>query len=247
MIRDDASRRRAIRLQRFVLSLSRHWLRGVIIFFGVYVGLPFLAPVLMHLGATAPAQAIYTLYSPMCHQFAFRSWFLFGDQAVYPRAMARVDGLVPYEDYASRDEFFARLPDLAEWTAELQLLSRSFVGNPQMGYKVGLCERDVAIYGALFIGAGLFALVRDRLRPVSIWLYVLVGLVPIGLDGFSQLLGNAPFYLWPARESTPLFRTVTGALFGLMNAWLALPYLEEAMRETRHQLEARLRGTGELD
>jgi uncharacterized membrane protein len=77
-------------------------------------------------------------------------------------------------------------------------------------------------------------------------LYLLLGLGPIGLDGFSQLLSNPPLSLWPARESTPLFRTVTGALFGLMNGWLALPYLEEAMRETRQEVTAKLRRAGVL-
>ncbi len=247
MIRDEASRRRAIRMQRLVLGLSRHWLRFVIVFFGLYVGLPFAAPVLMEAGATGPARVIYTIYGPMCHQFAFRSWFLFGEQPAYPRAQAGVAGLRPFEEYASQDPTFSRIPNLSEWSADLQILSRSFVGNPQMGYKVALCERDVAIYGALFLASIGFAFVRRRLRPVPLWLYLILGLGPIGLDGFSQLLSNPPLSLWPARESTPLLRTVTGALFGLMNAWLALPYLEQSMRESEAELVEKLRSAGELD
>ena len=73
MIRDEASIRRSLSTQRWVLRFTHHWLKFVIAFFGLYVGLPFLAPVLMHVGATGPAQAIYTVYSPMCHQFAFRA------------------------------------------------------------------------------------------------------------------------------------------------------------------------------
>jgi len=246
VVRDEAARRRAIRMQRGVLWLSRHWLWLVAGFFGLYVGLAWLAPVLMYIGATGPARALYTLYSVMCHQFAFRSWFLFGAQAAYPRADAGVAGLGSFESFAVQDPFFASVPDLYSWTADLQLLSRSFIGNPVMGYKVALCERDVAIYGALFLFALLFALMRNRLRPVPLWLYVLLGLGPIGLDGFSQLLSQPPLSLWAARESTPLFRTVTGALFGLMNGWLALPYLEESMRETRRELVAKLRRIGAI-
>lgn len=246
MTKNEASRRRAIRMQRFVLSLSKHWLALVALFFTVYVTLPFVAPTLMHLGATGPARALYTIYSPMCHQFAFRSWFLFGEQAAYPRATANVGGLSTFEQAAGSEQYFTDVPELDAWTADLQLLSRSFVGSEAMGFKVALCERDIAIYAALAIGALLFALVRNRLRPVPIWLYLILGLGPIGLDGFSQLLSNPPFELWLVRESTPLFRTVTGALFGLMNAWLAFPYLEEAMRESRLEIEEKLRGIGEL-
>jgi uncharacterized membrane protein len=72
----------------------------------------------------------------------------------------------------------------------------------------------------------------------------LLGLAPIGLDGFSQLLGYPPFNLWSPRETLPIFRIVTGALFGLMNVWLAFPYLELSMRETQEQIVAKLARTG---
>ncbi len=48
------------------------------------------------------------------------------------------------------------------------------------------------------------------------------------------------FNLLPARESTPVLRSLTGALFGLANVWLAYPYVEESMREVRQNLEAKL-------
>jgi hypothetical protein len=40
---------------------------------------------------------LYTFYSPFCHQFAFRSLFLFGEQAAYPRSISRTD-LIPFEE-----------------------------------------------------------------------------------------------------------------------------------------------------
>jgi len=78
----------------FSLWLSRHYLALFNILIFVYVGIPFLAPVLMKVGITAPAQVIYHAYSYVCHQFAFRSFFLFGEQIAYPRAEAGVSGLV---------------------------------------------------------------------------------------------------------------------------------------------------------
>jgi uncharacterized membrane protein len=123
-----------------------------------------------------------------------------------------------------------------EFGTGFQIATREFVGNQQMGYKTALCERDVAIYGAIFIAGLLYSRVRYRLRPVPIWLYVLLGIAPIGIDGLSQLLGNAPFNLWPPRETLPVFRVLTGALFGLMNVWLAFPHLERSMYETRQQI-----------
>ena len=72
-----------VRANRFVWNISRHWLRWVLLLVAIYVGLPFAAPTLMHFGLTGPANAIYTMYSPLCHQLSFRSWFLFGEQFQY--------------------------------------------------------------------------------------------------------------------------------------------------------------------
>jgi len=60
--------------------IANHWLAVVISMFILYLGLPFLAPVLMKTGAKVPAQVIYTAYTPLCHQLGFRSFFLFGEQ-----------------------------------------------------------------------------------------------------------------------------------------------------------------------
>ena len=68
-------------------------------------------------------------------------------------------------------------------------------------------------------------------------LWILIGMVPIGLDGFSQLFSQIEWSwlqaLLPYRESTPFLRVLTGGLFGLTTAWFAYPYMEESMAETR--------------
>jgi uncharacterized membrane protein len=229
-----------VRANRWALGLSRHWLRWVLLVIGIYVGLPFVAPTLMHFGLTGPGRALYTVYSPLCHQFAFRSFFLFGEQPAYPREAAHVPGLQPYEAFTTDiNAAEGTATDLSQWTVDLELLSRDFVGNQRMGYKVALCERDISIYGTMFIAGLIFAIpyVRRHLRPVPLWLYVLLGLMPIAIDGFSQLLGYPPFNLWAARETTPFFRVLTGAAFGFMNAWLAFPYLEETAHQAVVELE----------
>jgi uncharacterized membrane protein len=250
-------------VNRFTLRFARNWLKIVTVIIGIYASLPIIAPVLMAAGATAPARVLYTIYSPFCHQFAFRSLFLFGDQAAYPRGIANTT-LTPFEPYAAADpefiarynywfEFYNRQPappvnvaTLQDFTPWLQFASRDFVGNAQMGYKTALCARDMGIYLALFGAALIYNIprVRQRLRPIPIWLYVILGLAPIGIDGFSQLLGYPPFNLWSPRETTPIFRIITGLTFGLMTGWLAFPHFEIAMRETREQIELKFARAG---
>lgn len=251
----------AVRLNLWLLGFTRHWLRYVLLFFGLYLSFSLLTPVMMHFGLTGPARVLYTLYSPFCHQFGFRSLFLFGEQTTYPRAISGTSQ-TPFESYVADDPSFissydyyystyngGQIPEkptseqlMREWSPWLQFASRDFVGNETMGYKATLCARDVAIYTGIFVGGLIYSRpnVRRRLRPVPLLLYALLGLTPIAIDGFSQMLGYPPFNLWPPRETLPAFRIVTGALFGLMSAWLALPYLEMSMQETCEQLEAKL-------
>jgi len=219
-----------IGLDRIILSLARHWLLFINLLVFLYVGLPFTAPVLMQAGATGPARMVYGLYGGLCHQLGYRSWYMFGERAAYPRDV--------FEQYSGvdPDDLFA---------------ARAFVGNEQMGWKVAYCERDVAIYGAMVLFGLVYALpgVRARVRPLPWLLYGLIGILPIALDGFSQLFSQFPdsvaLFAWlPYRESTPALRTLTGGLFGLANAWLAFPYIRQSAREIEADLAGKLARAG---
>jgi uncharacterized membrane protein len=216
---------------RFSYWLARHYLgllNGLLILF---LGLPFLAPVLMKIGWEPPARVIYRAYSATCHQLAFRSFFLFGEQQVYPRAAAGLAGEITY----------GQATGLGEGNSPEEILAaRNFVGSGQMGYKIALCERDVAIYGSILIFNFLFILTKRRIPPLKWYWWVLLGLVPIGLDGVSQLLSQPPLGFIPFRESTPFLRLLTGFLFGFTTAWFGVPLIEESMAESKKIYAARL-------
>src|SRR5690606_41483436 len=114
--------------------------------------------------------------------------------------------------------------ELTRWTADLQWKSRSFRGNEAMGFKTALCERDMLIYGAMFLTGLLYGRVRNRLRPAPIWLYLILGLGPIRLVGFSQPLTSPPFEFWPVREALPAYRALHASLFRLMHLSLRFAY-----------------------
>jgi uncharacterized membrane protein len=218
-----------IALDRGIFFFAQHWLAFFNLFIFIFVGLPFLAPVLMKSGATFPASIIYRMYGPpFCHQLAYRSWFLFGERSNYPRDV--------FQQYTGIET--------SRNTTQSLLAAHNFIGNEQMGYKVAYCQRDIAIYGFILIGGLVYSIpfVRRRLRPLH-WLgWVLLGIVPIGLDGFTQLFSQAlPLgNILPFRESTPFLRTLTGAMFGLANMWLAYPYFEESMKEVVRDLSEKL-------
>jgi uncharacterized membrane protein/glutaredoxin len=218
--------------ERFSLWITQHYLAVFNFVIFIYLGLPFLAPILMKNNITKPAHVIYSGYSFMCHQLAFRSMFLFGEQVVYPRSTAGVDNLFPYESATGNNP-------------EDLLAAREFVGNEVVGYKVALCERDIAIYAGILTFGLLFAITGRKIPPLPWYLWIVLGILPIGLDGFTQLLSQLgiPFInaVIPYRESTPMLRYLTGFLFGLSTAWFGYPLVESSMRDTRQILERKLK------
>ncbi len=215
---------------RFSFWLSKRYLLILNLFMFLYVGLPFLAPVLKKAGAEIPARVLYRIYSPLCHQFGFRSFFLFGEQPYYPLSEANIKNVKTFEEMTG-------ITNLADPMSFTRLDARKFTGNETMGYKVALCERDVAIYIAILLFGIVFALSDRRIKSLPWFMWLLIGIAPIGLDGFSQLFSQFN-WSWlasiiPYRESTPFLRVLTGALFGLTTAWFAYPSIEESMNETR--------------
>lgn len=215
---------------RMMAWISRHYLAVINFFILLYFGLPILAPLLMKAGAPLPANVLYTIYKPLCHQFGFRSFFLFGEQAYYPLAEAGISGVKTFEEITAYQ-------DLDNPGAFSRFQARQFIGNETVGYKMALCERDIAIYGSIFLFGIVYALTGRRLKPLHWVLWILIGMAPIGLDGFSQLFSQMNWdwlaSIVPYRESTPFLRVLTGGLFGFTTAWFAYPYMEESMAETR--------------
>jgi hypothetical protein len=89
-------------------------------------------------------------------------------------------------------------------------------------------------------------LVRKQIRPIPIWVWFIFGILPIAVDGGSQLIASLPLLEIPIRESVPALRTLSGTLFGIFNVWLAYPYVEEAMEDTRTLVLRKLAAAGEL-
>lgn len=227
--RMDARREKAISPQkrkavidanRVVFRLSEHWLALFNIAAGLYVGAALLAPVLMHFGLPKLAQTVYAFYDPFCHQYTFRSWFLFGDSFARPL-------VAPIS--------------IVEMTGQTHVL-----GDAQMGYKMALCQRDMAIYGMILLSGILFALLRRKIKftPLPLWQYFLFGIMPMMLDGGIQWLSYFVWALFPGLlvqpfETIPLMRVLTGALFGLGVIAVTYPHIDEYFQEIHQNLRAK--------
>jgi uncharacterized membrane protein len=232
-------------LDRVLYNLGRYWILFFGLFFGAYVWLPFMAPVLMHSGWTGPAKAIYFIYSFLCHQLPERSFFLFGPKAMYPLSKIQ-----------------------AAWQNTLNpLVLRQFIGDPQMGWKVAWSDRMVSMYtSTLFFGLLWYPL-RRRIKALPWWGLVLF-LLPMALDGGSHFISDlsglgqgfrytntwlatlthnslpASFYLGDALGSfNSWMRLLTGFLFGLGFVWFGFPYLDEVFADQARISLARIKNS----
>lgn len=104
----------AITLNRATYHFSRNWLGWFLALAGLWVALPWLAPVFMRVGWERPAQVIYWFYSFQCHQLPQRSFFLFG-----PQPMLSLQAI----------------QTIWEPTYDAQVL-RQFIGSAAVGFKV---------------------------------------------------------------------------------------------------------------
>ena len=214
---------------------ERHWLLVFNTFWGVFVILPWIAPMFMQIGWVGPGRVLYFIYNFFCHQLPERSWFLFGPKVSYTQAEI---GLV--------------------WDISNELVRRQFIGSPEMGWKVAWSDRMVAMYTTIFVLGLLYALLRQRgvrIKGIS-WLLFFVFITPLAIDGTTHLINDAlrldfrnsnqwaialtngafppEFYAGDLLGSlNSVLRIITGILFGIGVVWFLWPMMEKEFTRQR--------------
>ncbi|MBI3160097.1 MAG: hypothetical protein HYZ26_10920 [Chloroflexi bacterium] len=224
-----------------VYQLSKRWIWSFSLGWGILVGLPFLAPVLMEIGWEGAGRVLYGIYSFLCHQLPQRSFFLFGPQRMY--SLAEIQAV-----FQSTDN---------------PMILRQFVGTPEIGWKVAWSDRMVSMYTLMLPAAWLWYALRRRLGELPLWGFALF-LLPMGVDGVSHFISDLAglgqgfrdsnawlaaltgagfppeFYAGDALGSFNSFmRLLTGLSFATGLVWFAFPHLEEMFVQIARQYEIR--------
>ena len=216
--------------QTFGEWLGENWIKIFLLVYGIWIFLPFSAPIFMQMGRTDLAKGIYALYSFFCHQLPQRSLFLFGQKTMY--------SLVEIQSV---------------WQNTFDpLVLREFVGNPDFGYKIAWSDRMISFYGGTWLFGLLWFPLRKRVKQIPWWGFLLL-LAPIMVDGTTHLASDfagigqgfrdtniwlvsltnntfpASFYAGDAIGSfNSWMRWITGLLAGLGLVWLTFPTIDTA-------------------
>ncbi|GAB4448286.1 MAG: hypothetical protein Kow0031_30840 [Anaerolineae bacterium] len=223
-------------LQRGIWWLSKYWVVVAMLLAVGFFTLALLAPALMAEGYTEAGQRVYRLLAPHDHQLPQRSYFLFGQ-----------NGLV--RSYS--------LEQVLAWGADPSNL-RAFVGNPEIGFKMGLNYRMTAIFAGIVLGGIVWVFAGGR--PQLGWGWLLLLTLPLLLDAFShrssEITGSGwrETNLWavsltggalPPQFASGttigtlnwLLRTVTGFIFGLGLVWALFTFFGKRFAGIQAQLK----------
>jgi len=213
--------------QSIISWISNHWFETFLLIYGLWVFTPWLAPVLMKLGLTGAGNVVYFIYSFFCHQLPERSFFFFGEKRMY--SLSEIQ---------------------AVWQNTVNpMVLRKFIGNEAMGWKVAWSDRMISFYTSVWFFAAIWWPFRQKLKPISWWVFALL-LLPMAVDGgthaISDLAGIGQGFRdtnqWLAvltNHSLPMSfyygdalgsfnswaRFITGLLAGFAITWLTFPYI----------------------
>ena len=180
-------------------------------------------PILAHAGNDI-YPTLYKIGEPICHQKISRSFCLFNDAGKNNAGGWSVGDCTP-QDGTMRDDLRSevcadgrgkiwKIEDCSALTAG----GASDGSVARIGYKFPVSARDIVIYLGAFVGGiALFALKRHDKKEIPPAIWLILAIVPLGIDGTGQLLG-----FW---ESTNLIRAITGGIVGIAIAVYMIPML----------------------
>ena len=209
------------------LWIRDHWLATFLITYGLWVFLPYFAPIFMHIGWSGAGQAIYFIYSFFCHQLPERSFFWFGEKTMYT---------------------LNEIQSVWQNTNNPMIL-RQFIGNETLGWKVAWSDRMISFYTSVWLFTMIWYPLRRKVKPIS-WSGFAMLILPIVVDGVTHAISDFAgigqgfrdtnawlailtnnslpinFYVGDALGSfNSLMRFITGLLAGLGIVWLIFPFI----------------------
>lgn len=184
-----------------------------VVFFLLLVGTVFMVPILAF---HQDMDWAYNAYGYTCHQKISRSICIFNNTNGFQLGDCT--------------------PQIGNFIDSKIDKTTTGIGNQsEFGYKIPVCARDVGIYGSMLLGAIAYPFVRKlEDRKVYPAIFLVLAIVPLGIDGSVQLLSELGFLPF-IYESTNMIRLATGFVAGFASSFYAIPILMNMFGGREHQ------------
>ncbi len=216
-------------INRQTWRFAKHWLLVINAFMALFIGLPYLAPILAHYGFNSAALVIYRAYRVTCHQQPERSFHIFGYQAALCHRCTAI-----WLSFFLGGLIFI-------------LLRHRLRGLPFHWWILAMIP--VGLDG----GTQLIGPVYELLNPwfltgfaIIVWLVLTVVMYKQGVRNWQYYLfvlcfplGMGYVHLTGVRLSNWHLRSITGAILGFSYVWLIFPMMEEAFKDWYQGLSER--------
>lgn len=222
------------KVNQFTVHFAKHWLLWINIISGLFIALPFIAPILEVLGFDSIAHVIFGAYRVTCHQLPERSYFIFGHQVALCHRCTAIwssffIGGVLFQFVRHR----LQVMPFHWWI--LALIPAGIDGGTQL---VGPLYEIFPAWGLTGFAIGVWLILTAVLvaQGIKAWQYYLFVLIfPLSMI-FVHLTGT--------RLSNWELRSITGSIWGLANVWLIFPMFEESFADVKEELSRRLELAG---
>lgn len=228
-----------------ILSESKYYYIAVSFLLILVISI-FLPPFLVYSGNESSASWLYNLHS-YDHQWIYRSECLFKDQ----KGSFSIQDCIPLgsEKFSKISTIYTKNGD-PFYNGIFTEYNQNQIGENKaekverdglVGYKFANDTRDYAIYLPWFLVMAIYPYLFGKGKTeVPDWVWFAVALVPIGIDGTTQLIAGIfgdPSYYWlhsfGLKESTNLIRWITGGIAGAAMGYYFVPMVNHLAKKTK--------------
>jgi uncharacterized membrane protein len=216
---------------RVIFWFSKHWLAVTNTFFFLYVGLPFLAPILLARGFAGPANAIYSFYHIACHQFPARSYYIFGEQVAFCHRDVAIYGSLFLGGVGFAFVRHRLKPPALRWYVFFLVPIALDAGMAMASELLASGVPMLTLWAIGLIAMGLTSAVLNSQNYLTWHSFLFFAFGPLALI-YLQYFGPYHTDVWR--------RNLTGFIFGIGTVWYAYPYLEATFNNMRQEIAAKL-------
>ncbi len=227
-----------------MITMKINKYRVIVVLLSIFIITIMAPPYLIWFGYEGLASELYNFHS-YDHQWIYRSECVFEDLSIQDCIIQGQEGNAYIETVYTKNGD-PRYEGVIHEYNQNQIgwnKAEKVTRDGKVGYKFANDTRDYAIYLPWLLVMLVYPrLVKGRSKELPSPMWFVLALVPIGVDGTSQLLAgilNDPGVYWLSsfglKESTNLIRWITGGIAGIAVGYFMIHFIWDSEERSRNE------------